>query len=551
MKRLHLLLSKSLSDFLETRSRTICITKAQFLRELIENFFNIPLTHQNKPYKQDWSFAQNLKFNCVIDDDLFKKIGRLAKDTLCTKSEIIRFILSQAAQNVTSKLISISKPTLQTEQAIQNPILQNINLYLSQKKYETLNRYLYTYIYSRKENELLSIGKPLEFINAIQQLEHNLNNVYPEIYMFKAKMLWYLGRSEEALSIIDYIQERFRDNKVISIRSQIFRGDILIDRGNPYISQQILSELNDSQLEESVYYRVKILNKLGLSYFYTDNLDKTKYYYEQAFNLAKKDEEVAIANRYLGNIYYSILELGLAEKHFKTALHLFETNVNFNLNEYSKLLITYAEVKMSMADWIEAKNYALRAIAIIKRIQNLPNLAWAKRVLSQIYYNLGDEQKAHEMIDNSMRIAKEIGGSAYLANAYRVKGKFLLMNNDFSNGDKAIRNSRVFEKALSHNSNYNTATKWFNYLAFHQEKEVDYAQLHRQSDHFRKSGHSRDETDNDYVLGYLYFNSKNTEERKKGEQILKRLLYHCISAGDKSIQFALESTLRFNKFVLL
>lgn len=550
MKRLHLLLPKSLSDFLETRSRTNCITKSQLLRELIESFLKLPEIQRTKPYKQDWSFTQNITYNCTISNNLYKKIALLAEETLCTRSEIVRFILFQAKQNTVSKIKSISTFT-SLQQENQSHILIHINFLLKQKNYKQLCNYIYSFLYSRKENELLSLGKPLHLLNSIVELEQNLASVQPEIYLFKAKMLWYLGRTEEALSVINYIQEKYKDNKAIIVRSQIFRGDMLIDKGNPYISQQIFLELNESQLEESAYYRVKILNKLGLSYFYSDNLDKTKYYYEQAFSLAKKEEEIAITHRYLGNIYYSTLELDLAEKHFRTALSLFDSHSNFNLNEYSKLLITYAEVKMSQADWITAKSYVLRAIAIIKKIQNLPNLAWAKRILSQIYYNLGDEKNAHEMIDNSMQIAQEIGGSAYLANAYRVKGAYLIVNRDFNNGETAIRNSRIFEKALSHNPNYNTATKWFNYLAFHNGKDIDYAQLHRQSDNFLKSKHVRDEAANDYVLGYLYFNSQNIEEKSKGEKILKRLLYECISAGDKSIQFALESTLRFNKFVLL
>ncbi len=552
MSRLNLLLPKSLHDFLERNSKLTCTPKAQFLRELIQNYFNHEFTQKTKPFKQNWSFSQDITFNFSIDPELYRKICLLAENVSCTKGEIIRFILSQELNKRLNKNQIANKKNNEIVLPTTNAIIQNIKLYLAQKKYETLNSYLFNFIFSDKENELLSIGQPELIIQVVNELETNISSIYPELVMFKAKMIWYLGKSDEALDVIDHIQKTFRNNKLIEMRSQILKSEILVDRGTPFDAQDILMELlKNSDFEQCNYYRVKILNKLGLSFFYTDNLEKTKFYYEQAFKLAHKDEEVAIANRYLGSIYHSTEELNLAEKHFQLSLDSFEKNKNFNLNEYSKLLITYAEVKMSEADWIEAEKYGKKALEIVERIQNVPNLAWASRILSSVYYSLGDEKKAYELVDKSMDLAKDIGGSSYLANAYRIKGKYLLMDKNFKDADKTIHNSRIFEKEVSHNSTYNTATKWINYLSFQLGKSIDFIQLHRQSDNFRKSGHSHDETTNDYVLGYLYFNSKVEEEKKKGEQILKRLLYHCIAIGDKKVQFAIEATLRFNQFTLL
>ncbi len=551
MKRFNLLLPKNLYGYLEKSSLNSGLTKAQFLRQRIELTLDNGFSQKSKPFKQTWNLHEEISFNFIIETNLYEKIYDAARFYKCTKGELVRFILYTGLVDEEKKESAITKPVRKEFLAI-DPIIQNINLLLSGKKFFQLNNYISNFLSNHNENRLVSLGQPQMLINTINILEKNYKDITPGLIVFKAKMLWFLGNSEEALHELNNIEFKYKGNKKLELKAEILKSDILTDFGLISQAQEILETLIKNIPDElSDYYKVKIYNKLGLSMFYTNKLENTKQCYENALRLARKEEEIAIAHRYLASIYYALEMFQDAETHYKLSLEAFEKNNDFNINEYCKLLMTYAKHKLNFADWIGAQTLATKAVAIAEKIHHIPNLSWGLRILSATHFNLGESQKAMELAEQSILIAQKVGGVNLLSKAYRIKGKYLLMQGQFDQANHILDISRLFEKKHVSNINYNTILKWQNYLKVLKGGDVNFDLMHKQSETFKLNSHFKDETANDYVLGHLYLSSNKSEEKDKGEAILKRVHRHSIVTQNKKMQFATESALRFGQFMIV
>lgn len=548
MPRLNLHLPITLNDFLEKSSHFYGGSKAKALRNILSKYLSEDKTYDTFSINNEHNDEKRTSFNVFIEELQYKKIAMVTKRLCCTKIEFIRSIIQKEFVNNDSH----TKHARSSQRIIScdDVITQNIKTIIKSKNFFQLNNYLYGLLHSKKESELLLMGEPHLLVSVINQLQYHLGIVHPELLMFKIKMLYYIGNTNEALHEIKNFEINYQDNSELVSRSNIFKGQIYCENGKLIQAREVFESLYSTiDLEKKNYPKVTLIDKLGLTFFYSNKIDTTLQYYENALKVAQNNEELAISHRYLGTVYYSKGDYVTAEKQYKLSLSYFKKCTYHDPDEYIRLLLSYAELRIAKSDWIYAEKLAKNAYELSKKMKYFYNISWASKVLSSIQYNLGNNEKAYHLVAESIDLAEHIdNGIPLLSRAYHLKSMYLINDTNLNEAEKFTNSARFFEKKYIADVNYNTMIKWSSYTEFLKGQEINLNQLQRQSNLFKNSGHIKDQMYNDYILAYLLYNDKKVEQKSRGEQILKRLLYTSIKNQYTKLQFGVESVLKFNQF---
>lgn len=548
MRRFNLFLPKEQNIYLENVSDRRGITKAKFLRELFQSRKNSEYFKNKKFTLQKWNLVHKVAFNLKLPDDLDNWLEENSNMFGCNKSEIVRNIIELERNKKPEFTVSDYKRAENIDLDKRSILVDNINSHLINRNYFYLNKHLLNTSY----NDIVNLGVPEFIVYVIGELEANYKEMSKNLLVLKAEMLWFLGRTSDAIAILENLKDKHLE--INSIKAKLLYGEILADLGNSKKSKAVLDEIASSiNLDTPNTLTVKLLNKLGLSKYYIDSLEEVQSCYEKALEYAKTDEEKAIAKRYLASLYVTFEDIETSEKIFEESEELFNKIPNKNLNEYCRLLITIGDLELTKANWKKSQDYTNKAIKIATKIHHTSNLSWALRIHAESLFNLGRFDVAQASINKSINIAESIGSISSLTKSYRVKAKYLISKKKFAEAGKALETSRHFEKKLSSGSmfNYNMTTKWQNYINFINGKDVDFGTLHSQSRSMNLKKQFKDETINDFVLGYLYLSSPDESKQKRGEQILKRVHNHTMEVGYKRAQFAIEGIYKFGAFSII
>lgn len=541
MKRVNLILTNEQYQFLQRRSVHTGISKAQSLRVLVEKKMYTEYFRDHRVNLKSWKLFNGVTFNLRVIPSIYNWLEETSKIANCSKSDLIRYIIDlDNPKAVSFELI----PAVAKSEPI-SLVQKNIGNLLSSREYFGLNKYLS----SVHPNEIINLGKPDLINEAITKIDHAGVPIPNKTKIMNAQMSWFLGNTVKAL---DDLQNVIKQKDPLYHYSALLTyGEILSDLGVRNESSRVLTEIV-SQEKGIVPYNdlLKAYDKLGVSTYYSSSLFDVHENYTKALQCARTLEEKATAYRYLASINFSIEEYQLAEQYFKLSESLFEKCPNKNLDEYCRMLITYGHFHLHSANWGKAKDLANKAIKIALSINHASNLGWAHIILSNATFGTGDTDLALQQIETSISTAHNTGSSAQLMKAYRAKSKFLIGKGNSSEAYYNIIKSSEAESDMTSKklADYSTTLSWKFYLDFLHMKDVPVQILHSFSKTMNLKNRKKDQSINDYVLGFLYYGSSDTEKQDAGKGMLRKLHEHTMRIGDKKIQFAIEGIFKFNQF---
>jgi tetratricopeptide (TPR) repeat protein len=541
MKRVNLILTNEQYQFLQRRSVHTGISKAQFLRALVEKRIKSEYFQNHRVDLKPWKLFNGETFNLRVIPSLYTWLENTSNAANCSKSDLIRHIIDLENQKEVTIEFAHSKPKTEEVSLIQ----KNIGTLISSKEYFGLNKYLS----SVHPNEIINLGKPDLINEAVKKIDKAGVPISNRTRIMNAQMSWFLGNTAQALDELLFVLKQ-KDPKY-HYTALLTYGEILSDLGVKGESTQVLLDIV-SQKEGTVPPNdlLKAYDKLGLSMYYCGSLVDVHENYIRALDYAKTTEEKAIAYRYLASINFSIEEYEKADQYFKLSETLFDQCLNKNLDEYCRMLITYAHMQLHRANWSRAKAYANKAIDVAKKINHTSNLGWAHIILANASFGCGDHDLALIQIETALSAAQNTGSSSQLMKAHRAKSKFLIGKGNISDAYTNIVQSSEAEVRITSRESitYSTTRSWQYYLDFLHMKDVPLQIMHMFSKSMNIKNRKKDESINNYVLGYLYYASKDPDMQSKGSGMLKRLHEHTMNVGDKKIQFAIEGIFKFNQF---
>jgi tetratricopeptide (TPR) repeat protein len=541
MKRVNLILTNEQYQFLQRRSIHTGISKAQILRYLVDKRIKSEYFQSNRVEIKPWKLFNGEKFNLRVIPTIYNWLESTSQFSNCSKSDLIRYIIDLENQKDVTLELNHTKPKIE----ITNLLQKNISTLISSKEYFGLNKY----ITSVHLNEIINLGKPDLINEAVLKIGKAGVPISNKTRIMNAQMSWFLGNTTQALDELLYVLKQ-KDPKH-HYSALLLYGEILSDLGVRGESSKVLTEIVSQEYGVVPYNDLlKAYDKLGVSMYYSGSLIDVQDNYTKALNYAKTTEEKAIAYRYLASINFSLEEYELSEQFFKLSEKLFEQCPNKNLDEYCRMLITYGHFHLHTANWSKAKELANKAITIALSINHTSNLGWAHIILSNASFGAGETDTALIQVETAISTAHNTGSSAQLMKAYRAKSKFLIgKGNNADAYINIVRSSEAEARMTSRNFvNYSTTLSWQFYLDFIHMKDVPLQLLHSFSKTMNLKNRKKDESINDYVLGYLYYGSKDQDKHDTGKGILRRLHEHTMSVGDKKIQFAIEGIFKFNQF---
>lgn len=541
MKRVNLILTNEQYQFLQRRSVHTGISKAQSLRILVEKKMYTEYFRDHRVNLRPWKLFKGVTFNLRVIASIYNWLEETSKSADCSKSDLIRYIIDlENPREVSFELL----PAVAKNETV-SLVQKNIGTLLSSGEYFGLNKYLS----SIHPNEIINLGKPDLINEAITKIDHAGVPISNKIRIMNSQMSWFLGNTSKALDELQNVIKKKDPTHHYS--ALLIYGEILSDLGVHAESSRVLTEIL-SQEKGVVPYNdlLKAYDKLGVSTYYSNSLFDVQENYAKALQYARTVEEKATAYRYLASINFSIEEYQLSEYYFKLSEKLFESCPNKNLDEYCRMLITYGHFQLHAANWSKAKELANKAIRIALSINHISNLGWAHIILSNATFGAGDTDLALQQIETALSIAHNTGSSAQLMKAYRAKSKFLIGQGDSSDAYYNIIKSSEAESNMSSKklAYYSTTLSWKFYLDFVHMKDVPLQLLHSFSKTMNLKNRMKDQSINDYVLGFLYYRSSDPDKQDKGKGMLRKLHEHAMQIGDKKIQFAIEGIFKFNQF---
>lgn len=152
-----------------------------------------------------------------------------------------------------------------------------------------------------------------------------------------------------------------------------------------------------------------VLVNQGITLTYLDDFDRAKKNFQQAigiYNRHHDEEGLGPAYNSLAKIYYEEGDLEKATRYFKYAATIAKKYKKYyNLaSSYNAVANCYLDVK----DYTTAKDYALKGLEYARESGAMEREVFVHQTLSDIYYGMGDYQKAFESLTDYAHLKDSI-----------------------------------------------------------------------------------------------------------------------------------------------
>ena len=190
------------------------------------------------------------------------------------------------------------------------------------------------------------------------------------------------------------------------------------------------------------------LNNIGNLYIEKGDYEKTLEYFEKSRQIIEKigDEKgLSVALNNLGDLWYYKGEPAKAEEHYAQSIAIAERtgNKRILIENYCGL----AEVRLRQGDLEGAASYAQKANDQSRAVGLRENEGWSLRILGRVLGKQGKWNRCMELLDQGVRLYREIGLEAEEGDALMEIGEAYLEKGDLEKaGDCLEKAADIFEK---------------------------------------------------------------------------------------------------------
>ncbi len=259
--------------------------------------------------------------------------------------------------------------------------------------------------------------------------------------------------------------------------------------------------LNIAKQINHIPFEIYSLNMLGVVYRRMDAVKSALEYHYKALQIASStkqksreiDENIAISNNSIGNIYLLLEKPKLAKKHFAKSLQI-EKKYNNKLG----LAINYQNIGgifEEQGNYEKALEYYTKSLAYNDSIKSTVGKIICQTSIGNVYLKQGKYQSALEKIKPNIKLAEKLGDKYYTADVYLNYAQVLIKLKKYKDAklflDKALsvaKNKKIpslsseIYKSLSEiaqqNKDYKQALSY--YKQYNQEQKKVYNKKNRQ-----------------------------------------------------------------------
>lgn len=162
-----------------------------------------------------------------------------------------------------------------------------------------------------------------------------------------------------------------------------------------------------------------ILNNIGIVYAEYKKHDEALKYYNQSLNLSRKlkdKEGIALTLNNIGSIYLEQKKLELALRYYQESLDLSRKLKDKLL--LSTVLNSMGSYYLEKKDYPETEKYFLEALDISQNTDSKLEIASNTEALAYLYGLWGKVEKAEELYQQAILLAKELNARTVLMDAY-------------------------------------------------------------------------------------------------------------------------------------
>ncbi|MHA6696233.1 helix-turn-helix transcriptional regulator [Chryseobacterium sp. A321] len=200
--------------------------------------------------------------------------------------------------------------------------------------------------------------------------------------------------------------------------------------------------IKKGELKDPIRYRYT-LRSLGYFYGTIGASREELHYLNEALMLSSNDwkERAAVLDA-LGNYYLNSGELGKAESFFEDAKRV--ALKSKQEIRYAKVLGNLARVEMKRQNFPRAMNLLEEDIAISIRFKESMNLMFARTILAQLYFELGDLEKAEQNLELATLVYKS--KPYYATNGLDIEKLKLRVYEEIGQEDKQLKTYKVISQ---------------------------------------------------------------------------------------------------------
>lgn len=180
-------------------------------------------------------------------------------------------------------------------------------------------------------------------------------------------------------------------------------------------------------------------NRIGDIYWYKGNFRKALESYELAVKTGEDDSDIGAAHVGLGNVYQGRNELAKAINNYVEALSKLKNTDNYRdlARAYNNLGDTY----LIMKDWPNALDNFKKGEEYGEKGGWVYVQAYTMFNSAEVLINMGELERAKEILDNSIDLLTKIESTPGLGGAYHVYGMYHLAKEEWEKMEELYRKS--------------------------------------------------------------------------------------------------------------
>lgn len=255
-----------------------------------------------------------------------------------------------------------------------------------------------------------------------------------------AKASLFAAEWDKALEYFHKLLDEAKTRNDILAKSRYLRwlGILHKDRSEYESALALLEKALAAAIEYGADNQIsKCRSRIGDIHWYRGDFANALQSYELAAEKGEGDD-VGIAHIGIGNVHGSRKDFSKAIEHYKEALvHLEDTD---NFQGISRTYNNLGDTFLQLEDWDNALDYFSKGEEIGDKGGCLNITAFTKFNMAEVHIKKGELDKAEEMLDESMKLLREIDSKPGLAGVYHVYGLLYRARKDW---EKMIYNYRT------------------------------------------------------------------------------------------------------------
>lgn len=198
-------------------------------------------------------------------------------------------------------------------------------------------------------------------------------------------------------------------------------------------------------------------NDIGVLYYYQDNDSLARIYYQRSFDIFEALEDTSGMALYYNNVANIMSDNG----NHREAIEWYEKGLEFDIfmgdvDGQSITLSNIGETYTVLEDYVEAEKTLLASLRLAEESENYWTMSNPLRGLGDLYRRQGRLDKAIEMLERSVEIARDINALAELAEAHELLYEFHKEQGNFA---AAMANLEAYKEASDSLYNRDKAQK--------------------------------------------------------------------------------------------